>query len=263
MELSQEQELSLLLSVGAFVMLALGISLVYFYTRARKKLIKEAIKNQRLLLETTILTQERERKRIAADLHDEIGAKLNIIHLSMQRLKTSPNLDAPSLDLAKSTIQLVNDAIDRTRNIAHDLLPPILEEFGLQQALVELKDNYEKTGSLKVNIGLEGFHSATLGSMVELNIFRIIQELINNSIKHGKAKEIDIDLRVKDQIVGFSYQDDGSGFSEKNQEKNGAGLGFKNIESRLQMLKGKWDYESKPNEGFKAIFSKIPLYEYH
>ena len=165
-----------------------------------------------------------------------------------------------NFDIVASVV-IINEAIDTTRGIAHDLLPPVLEEFGLKQALIELVEKYERTDQLQIYLQVVNLPSLSTKSMIELNIFRIIQELVNNSIKHGKAKEISIILEKQDQEIKLYYKDKGKGFNTDDKFTNGKGLGMKNIESRIQILKGKWCYESSPNQGFKATFSQIPLYE--
>jgi two-component system NarL family sensor kinase len=252
-----EQEIILLTALGVTIMTAFGLSVVLFYHQTRRKLMQQTLRNQQLLLEKTILTQEKERKRIAKDLHDEVGGKLNIAHLYIQQLRQkSP--DSPEVQSTSEGVsEMINSAITATRRISHDLLPPILEEFGLERALYDLAKNYSKSDSLMVQVEVDVDHFPIASQMVELNLFRIIQELISNSIKHGQAKQLSIQLSGSQKTILLQYRDDGKGFTIKDKQKS-QGLGMKNIESRLQIINGSWNFEASSGMGFQA-FIKINL----
>lgn len=255
----QENTFVFLMAIGILIMLALALAFVLFFNFSQNKILTEQMRNQQLayehqeeLLHSTILTQEAERKRIARELHDEIGSKLNIILLNIHRLKKFTQENEEMGAITKEVNTVINTTIDTTRRISHDLLPPILEEFGLIEAIKELHDTFQQTGSLVINFDLVEHETNIDDKIIELNIFRVLQELINNSLKHGKASEITIKLWVKRSVIKVEYLDYGKGFDSRDL-KNKKGLGMKNIESRLNMIEASFRYESSPGKGLKMF----------
>jgi two-component system, NarL family, sensor kinase len=253
-----------------FILLAfisMFLVLVLFFYFSRKKIVQIEVEkknieidNQKKILQNTIETQEEERKRIAQDLHDDISSKLNIVSLNTHLLRT-PNLKEEELhDITQNIIELTKKALDNSRRIAHDLLPPVLEKFGLHAGIEELV--FECNSSKSVTV--EYFNSATKESLeslsagTQLHIFRILQELINNSLKHGKAKKITISLENFSNQIKLLYHDDGLGFNT-NDTNVKSGIGMSNIASRVTIINGLSDIFSSPNEGFQ--FQLIFAYE--
>ena len=247
------------MTIGILIMLALALAFVLFFNFSKKKILTEQIRNQKLaykyqeeLLYSNILTQEKERKRIARDLHDEIGSKLNVILLNIYRLKKFSNENKEMSAIAEEVNAVIHTTIDTTRRISHDLLPPTLEEFGLVEAIKELRDTFHQTEQISVDFDLIENEIQIEDKLIQLNIFRVLQELINNSIRHGKAKEVKIKLWLKSSFVKLEYQDNGSGFDMSDFE-NKKGLGIKNIESRLKMIGATFQYDSTPGRGMKML----------
>ena len=144
----------------------------------------------------------------------------------------------------------IHNAIDTTRRIAHDLLPPTLEEFGLYEAIQELCDAYSSSGKLEVS--MEADRTCVIeDKKKELNLFRILQELISNSIKHGQAKKIEMNCGLNNGRLEITYKDNGKGF-DSTQKRKSKGLGMNSIDSRMKMIKGEWDYSSSVGNGMEA-----------
>lgn len=247
----------MMLAIGILLMLALALAFVVFFNRSQKRILVEQMRNQKLaiqhqqtLLHSTILTQEKERKRIARDLHDEIGSKLNVILLNIHRLRAPGHELAQSEAITQEMSTLINTTIDTTRRISHDLLPPTLEEFGLIETIKELQTNINKSGTVNIDFTLVKEESTIENEIIELNLFRVLQELINNSIRHGSASEIGIKLWLSITQTKLEYSDNGSGF-DLSALKKSKGIGLKNIESRLHIIKAKYEYHSSPGEGMK------------
>lgn len=240
--------------------LLMSIVLILFFYFSRKKIIQKElekkdleINHQKSLLRAVIITQEDERKRIAQDLHDDISSKLNIVSLNSHLLKT-PNLSSNDLiEITDNIIKLTTNALDNSRAIAHDLLPPVLEKFGLNAAIEELCLEFNTTKSVQVefknNTDFEG-----CGSEKELHIFRILQELMSNSLRHGKASEISITFEKNQSIYVCTYTDNGIGF-EISDSKNHKGLGMKNIESRISFIDGTIAITSSKNNGINVVIN--------
>ena len=244
MESIQGQEIVFLIGAGVLIMLGMALALIAFYGHSQRKLLSQKLEAQDRILQETIMAQEEERTRIAKELHDDIGSKLNVAFLHIQRLKKDvpPSTIAPINDI-------INTSISTTRRISHELLPPTLERFGREVALEELTEGYEKTGFVTFDIEIEGLSEAVQDTNDALNVFRILQEMVKNSIHHGDAKNIMIHFQPGDRQHTFRYKDDGKGFDKSDASK---GLGMSNIESRLKMVKGNWIYESALGQGMKA-----------
>lgn len=253
---TKENQLIAIVIIGTLLLFLMGGALLTFFFFSRKKIVEKELEkktlevnHQKEMISSIIVTQEKERKRIAQDLHDDISAKLNVINLNANLLKDG--------ELKPEEYTFVNDAIlkatDKTlqsaRKIAHNLLPPILEKFGLKEALEELADDFSNSRKIEINYNLE-YPKSYLKEEKELHLFRIVQELINNSVRHGKAKKSNINIIIKNQDLLFSYTDNGVGFNAKEKEHQ-KGLGMKNIESRVSLLEGNYKIESQPNQGFK------------
>lgn len=266
----QQSEIVFLMAIGIVIMLCLALALVLFFNASQKKLLKAKNRSQELqlqhqkeLLYSTILTQENERKRIAKDLHDEIGSKLNVVHLNMHRLKRLGQSSAEFQQTIGEVNELINNTIDRTRTISHELLPPTLDDFGLVEAIKELCEGYRKTGSVQIEFKWTEGCSGIGDKMADLHLFRILQELIKNSIIHGGAGLIQLNLVLQKEHLMLNYQDDGKGFdTTKVQIK---GMGLKNLETRTNLIQGKMDFQSKPGQGVDVsieaplVHAKAPI----
>lgn len=239
-----------------FLVLILVV-IVLFITKSRKKLFEKEIerkdleiKLQKEVLQATILTQEKERERIAQDLHDEISSKLIAISLNLQLLYSKKTKEESKNEIIENLIKINQNTIENSRKIAHDLLPPVLEKFGLHAAFEELALDYNNSKSVAI-IYENHVEFDTLGSEKSLQIFRIFQELINNSIRHGKASQIEMRFNKNDTKFHFQYHDNGIGFNEKDLNKIKAGMGMRNIESRVEYLNGTFSIHSRNHEGIQ------------
>lgn len=240
--------------------LLLGLVFVLFFYFSRKKIAKKELEKrdleihlQKEQLHAIIIAQEEERKRIAQDLHDDISSKLNIVSLN-SHLLTSPNLtEAEINEITENIISLTTKALENSRKIAHNLLPPVFEKFGLNAGVEELCEEFESSKSVKVHYKNKiDFDEKDIDR--HLHVFRILQELMNNSLRHGKATEISIVFNTIDGINTCNYEDNGVGFDSKNAE-NQKGLGMKNIDSRISFLNGTIEIESEIGKGIDVIFT--------
>jgi two-component system NarL family sensor kinase len=251
MESVAGQEVSFLIGAGILIMLSMALALIAFYGRAQRKLLAQRLEAQELILQKTIMTQEEERNRIAKELHDDIGSKLNVAFLHIQRLKKATEASESQRASVAEINDILNTSIASTRRLSHELLPPTLQKFGLAEALEELCEGYEKTGYVRFDLKLDGLEQAIQDDMQSLNLFRILQELSKNSIKHGEARQVMIHFLEDEKGKHFRYKDDGKGV-EKEKLMQGKGLGMGNVESRLKMIGGSWVYDSAPGQGMKA-----------
>ena len=255
-----ENDIIEIIFYACFAFFLMGTVMVLFFYFSRKKIIEKELEKkdleiqyQKELLSAVIITQEEERKRIAQDLHDDISSKLNIVSLNSHLLNT-PNLSQEEItEITANIINLTTKALDNSRKIAHGLLPPVLDKFGLHAGVEELCLEFRSSKVINVN-----YDNKVLFDMVEndkhLHVFRILQELMNNSLRHGKATVISILFENTKEGKICYYSDNGIGFDLDNN-KNQKGLGMKNIESRVAFLKGIITIDSAINNGISVVFN--------
>ncbi len=212
------------------------------------------IDKQNDLLRAILETQESERHRLAEDLHDSVGQVLSAVKLNLHRLDKTCASDGESLPLLTNTRKLIDECIQEIRSIIQNVKPPLLTDFGLAEALNDLSMKIERTTGISVS-----FHNdiaqRRFGAEVEVTLYRIVQELIGNTIKHANANLIQIKLFVTDQFLHLSFKDNGNGF-DASGTKNGSGL--KNMQSRTDFIKGTIMIEGKPGHGMEAEV-KVPV----
>lgn len=255
-----EKEIVLIILYSSLFFIVVAIVLILFFYYSRKKIIQKelekinlVIKLQREQLRAVIITQEEERKRIAQDLHDDISSKLNIVSLNSHLLNTPNLLDTEISEITKNIIDLVGKALENTRRIAHDLLPPVFDQFGLDAGVEELCLEFNSSKVVQVNYKNE-VEFDKKDNDKHLHVFRILQELMNNSLRHGKAKNISVLFENKNGGASCKYVDDGLGF-DVNSKENKNGLGMKNIESRVDLLNGIITINSELNKGIQVVFN--------
>ena len=241
--------------------IAVGVVLLYQHFQKNlflQKLKQETMKNiyQNDLLRTNIQAQEAERKRIAQDLHDELGATLSIIRMNIMILEQKQNDDPENLAAGLRNVRLLSEtALASVRHISHRLMPPQLEAFGLVNTLESVVEQINGTGKLQVELSApEQWHDVTWD--VNIGLYRIIMELINNTIKHADASLAKIDISHTGESIVCKYEDNGKGL-EKNNTK---GLGHAGIHARINTLKGKFDFGNRAGGGFHATI-EIPVKE--
>jgi signal transduction histidine kinase len=226
------------LSVTVFT-ITIGVILLNQHFRKnlyRQMLEQEELKNKHSqeLLRSSIAVQEAERKRIAQDLHDEIGGLLTTSRIYFDQLK--PGHTEIQLQQVSGKMNLLFDEMMiNIRRISHDLRPIVLENLGLIEAIESLHEKLSENG---VEFSFRHQLTFHLAKEVELNLYRIIQELIGNTIKHARSRQISITLKSTEDGLYFTYSDDGIGF---DPDKASNGLGMKSIASRLNLLHGSMD----------------------
>jgi two-component system NarL family sensor kinase len=249
----------LIFSVATVGMLLLAGAIILFVVFYQKRMIKEQMRHQALefeyqqkMLQAELESQESERRRLAADLHDSIGGMLSTIRVGISTMgKLLP--DPQSIDQTK---QMLDDTITSVRRISRDLMPSTLERFGLTHALRELCERFQATSKINIQfLQSEGFKS--LDKTRELMIFRVVQELLNNAIKHSQANEIIVNLHAND-CIQVSVEDNGIGFDPDAMKKDttsGKGLGLFNIENRARLLGAKLEYKRGRSQGSKTTIT--------
>lgn len=242
----------------AFTLLA--VTLVIFYYFSNKKITKNLLQKKELeiryekdLTHAIISSQEKERLRIAQDLHDDISSKLSVVSLNIHLLDSDSLTREEYTELKNKIINLVNTTAESARQISHDLLPPVLEKFGLHAAIDALCSEINMSKTVQVSYS-NSLYFAKAEDEKNLHIFRVLQELINNSVKHGESTRIQIEFKGKEGKNTCIYKDNGKGFDpEKNALKEG--LGLRNIRSRVELINGTLRIESENRKGITVEFT--------
>lgn len=223
-----------------------GIFLFYRHQQRQKAAADaERIQEQEARINAVFQAQEEERRRIAKELHDGIGQTISAVKLNYQSL--SQKIDQPDLmpDF-KKVERMLDDAGAEVRSISHQMLPKELEQFGLVPAVEGMLSQNLGNAPLKYQFEHSGF-TERIGNRIELAMFRILQELISNVLKHSQANLLTIQLVKLQSHVVLNVSDNGIGFDVECQEKSGIGL--LNIASRIDAIQGHLHYESAPGRG--------------
>ena len=199
-----------------------------------------------------LLKAQELRNRIALDLHDDLGTKLSTVRMFMSSLKNNP--DKNETALLDNSLHLLDTSISDLRQIMNELQTSLLQQKGYIAATEELVNRVNHFKQITFTLTHNGI-GKRLEQKTEYNLFRITQELINNTLKYANAKNITVNLLNRDGKIIFMYEDDGDGFNTSLQQK---GYGLANIISRSQSLSGSVEFDSMPGTGFRTII-ELPL----
>lgn len=252
-----DKGLFLIILVSILVVIFLAIAVVVLYNVFQSRILKELteahnkeIEYKNMMIANSIEVQERERCRIAKDLHDEIGSKLSVVNLNLNLLRGSVEQNEKTDKIIHHIEQSLSDSIKETRAISHDLYPPILEKFGIKSALESLGKEVTRTGEIIVRTDFsKGWK--VFDKSEELHIYRIFQELLHNTIKHAEAKEVVISSKEDGGKMLVEYGDNGKGIDLKEKS---IGLGMSSIETRVNLLGGELELDTKMGQGYKIRF---------
>lgn len=249
------------ITTSIVIMLCFALGVILFFYRSQKKVQQEKLKTQQIkisfqqqLLEKTVETQEKERDRIARELHDDIGSKLNIVHLNLHLLRSYIKKGKDINLLLKDIQTALSDSIETSRTISHELVPPTLRKFGLESAIEDLQLAINNTGQIQLIVE----HTTDWQireELHQLHVYRILQELVQNALKHSKATEIYLIFTKQKDHLHLLYKDNGIGIPSNVSV---AGLGMNNISTRIQILQGEWNINHNTEQGAEIKIS-IPL----
>ncbi len=261
-----------IIAVGTAMLLMMTVFIVSFVAYYQQKQVRQQLTLKELqekhrieLMRATFRGQEVERRRLASDLHDDIGTMLSVTKMSLNALDRHVR-ERPGLDLMMhKTRSLIDQTMTNVRRISRDLVPTTLDRFGLIAALEELAER-ATDGEFIVNLECPET-LLKLSASLELTLYRIAQELVNNAIKHAFARHITIRLICFDDAIRLSVIDDGRGFDmDKLVHDKGDGLGLLNIESRLSVMDGYVTFDVAPGRGSQIhiqikLKDQQPVYE--
>lgn len=232
--------------------LLIGIIITYFIVtiiRYHRRYIK--LQKERIFAEITI--RENERRRIATDLHDSLGPLLSAVKLNI----SSINIHHPEdMEIISKTGIHLDEIIGSMRQISNNLIPHTLERKGLAEAIREFIAQVNHKDTVKIQLFV--MSEISVPKEKEIHIFRMIQEIVHNAIKHAHARTLQIGLSEEKGTLLLLSKDDGKGFDVDKEKANLNGLGLRSVESRVEILNGICTLESKPEQGTN-YFIKIPL----
>jgi signal transduction histidine kinase len=228
--------------IGTTVILVFAVALIGFFWIYRKKIYEKELMLQRKesehrldLLKTSIEVTEKERQRIASDLHDEIGSHLSTVRMALNNIKSQVQQTQELLYLTNDAKAIIDITIASVRTISHDLNPPGLEKFGFWNTAIDLCNRIAINTQIKIQFDQN--EDFPISHKASISLYRILQELLSNAVKHSSASIINVSLIRQGEIILFSYKDNGKGFDTKEAINNG--LGLKSIQSRVEALSGK------------------------
>ncbi len=201
-------------------------------------------------IHTMLETQEKERKRIAEDLHDRVGSMLSTVRLQFS--KFSPTAAPQQSGQFEKVAHLLDDTLEEIRQVSHNLVSGVLSTFGLLPALNDLAQALRDSSQLQINIQSHGIDTR-METDTEIHIYRMLQELFNNTIRHAQATEVNIDLSRFGNQLTLMYSDNGRGFDTTTLQQ--AGIGLKNMYSRVEKLNGSLHIDSGKGNGSTFIFT--------
>lgn len=216
--------------------------------------ISERKEVEEKILSTIIQTEENERKRFAADLHDDLAPILSTVKLYTDLLKKKNFKKIDEEEAVRNIEELVDMAITSTRTISRNIRPNILQDFGLAAAVNDFCSFIKKTESISIEVVTHQYKIQERG-IEETVLYQSVKELINNTIRHASAKNIKIELKSFENQVILYYRDDGVGFDLDEAMKQHTGLGLNNIVNKIKSVKGTVDINTKPGEGMFLIAS--------
>ena len=245
------------LGIIASLFFAIGLILIQKIFQYMKKVEEEKRALEKELLHAIIQAEENERKRFANDLHDGLGPILSSVKMSLTTVERR-DYDDTSKIILRNADSAIDEAIKSIREISNNLSPHILNNFGLKKAIRNFINKINLTDAIQIDFSTN-IKDRRFENDVEVVIYRVICELITNTIKHAKANTVEITIVSVGGSLHGTYHDDGLGFSLADSTKNNpTGMGFSNILSRVTSLNGKFEYNSERGKGFTASFS-IPI----
>lgn len=251
-----QRNLFIALAVTAGVALVVAVWFFAYRIRRKEEIAQERIKTlekekEVMSLQSMLYAQEEERQRIARDLHDSIGALLSATKLHITNIVAEVQ-KLEELEFLRSTEEALDRANSEVRRVAHDMMPGVLMKLGLMEGIEDFFDRVRASSNLKITFDYKE-PTERLDTKKEVMIYRIIQELVNNTIKHAEASEILLTIRDQGDQWIMNYVDDGKGF-DVSKIDDATSFGLSGLRSRVNFLQGSFDVDSKPGEGVRFSF---------
>ena len=221
-----------------------------------EKDLKQSTESLRFLSSQLLTAQERERKRIAIELHDELGQAMTVLKLQLRAVERKlPDAQAPLKEDCENILHYADTIIENVRRLSHDLSPPILEDLGLSAALYYLVDDSTRHYEIGTDSNMDDI-DGLFSHEAEITIYRIFQEILANVGKHANATRLTLRVKKESGQVAFHLEDNGCGFDLGALQKRDPrkGLGLAAMDERVRMLNGDLTIEARPGSGTRTTF---------
>lgn len=226
-------------------------------TELQNQKIRELEKDKQLVAVDSMLKgQEDERSRLAKDLHDGLGGLLSGVKFSLRNMKDNLIMTPDNMTVFERSLDMIDTSIKELRRVAHNMMPEMLTKFGLDEAVKEYCNSVNTTNLLTVKYQSVGMETR-VESPIEIIVYRIVQELLNNTLKHAAATDVFVQLVRESNRLSIVVEDNGKGF-DTTLVTESKGAGWMNIRSRVDYLKGQLDIHSEPGKG-TLVNIEIPL----
>lgn len=254
--IKQKNTLNYVLAGAALAAMIIGVLVLRNYRQ------KQIIQQQRIndletekqltATEAVLKGEEQERTRLAKDLHDGLGGMLSGIKYSLNTMKGNLVMTPNDAQAFERSIDMLDSSIKEMRRVAHNMMPEALVKFGLDAALKDFCNDINQSGVLKITYQSIKVQDMVIDQTMAITIYRIVQELINNTIKHAAAGHAIVQLSRTDDGLNITVEDDGKGF-DTSLLKSVKGIGWSNIQNRIEFLKGRLDVNSQPGKGTSVL----------
>lgn len=266
--MNQESNITVLVIIGIVVMLLLAVGFLLVFAINQRKKIKYDLEMQHLreqqqnqLIEAAIKSEETERHRIAEQLHDEVGALLSSSRIFLVEINTK-NLSPNDQKDHGKVKEMLDESIQKVRSISHNLHSTILKEFGLNEAIRHFMKKITGGTSVSSSVELNDEYK-TFNAETDLAVYRIVQELVQNILKHAQPRCINVSSKLLPGELTLHIQHDGYGITQEEFENlryKSQGLGLKNIQNRIILLKGNINFQKRDKRDY-VIELTIPLHQ--
>ena len=241
------------LVIGAAIGLLIISLLAYHAYRQKQKLQQQRIadletQQQLTSTEAVLKGEEQERTRLARDLHDGLGGMLSGIKYSLNTMKGNLIMTPDNAQAFERSIDMLDSSIQEMRRVAHNMMPEALVKFGLDTALKDFCNEIQQSGALYISYQSIGLENMVIKQTAEITIYRIVQELVNNIMKHAAAKNAIVQVTKTSGQLAVTVEDDGRGF-DTNILNKVKGIGWSSIQNRVEFLKGTLDVISEKEKG--------------
>lgn len=254
----QKKTWNYILAIGAVSLLIIGLLFLRNY-RNKQKLQQQRIseletEKQLAAAEAVLKGEEQERTRLAKDLHDGLGGMLSGIKYSFQNMKETLVLTPDNARAFERSLDMLDSSIREMRRVAHNMMPETLVRYGLDEALEEFCNEIDRSGAVHASYQSIDMDKVELEQTAAVNVYRIVQELVTNAIRHAAASQILVQVHASEQdgLLSVTVEDDGKGFDPETIRQSD-GIGWNNILNRIDFLKGKVDIQSSPGKGTSVL----------
>jgi signal transduction histidine kinase len=256
LQIKQKNTLNYILIGAAITMLLIGV-LSYRNYRQKQKLQQQRIyeletEKQLMAAEAVMKGEDKERSRIAKDLHDGLGGMLSGIKHSFQHMKENLIMTPDNQLAFERSMDMLDSSIKELRRVAHNMMPETLVKFGLDVALNDFCNSVSQSGAVQLKYESFGLDNISLDQQTAIAMYRMVQELVNNILKHAAASKAIVQIAKTEDGLTITVEDDGKGFDPQTLQ-NTTGMGWSNLQSRIDYLKGKLHVQSAPGKGTSVV----------